>query len=597
MTIEHITAAILGLAVLLAAVRLILWHRASPQPHRPRLIALLLLQSVCAALLFLTLYPPPVPVGGDVIRVATAGAPQLAEPAGAPTLALPEAGDMQGAEHVPDLATALRRHPQVRRITVLGSGFTPRDMDAASGLDVDFNPQPPPAGIVSVTPPPVAAPGESFGVGGMVTPSSNMVVELLDPAGRVTDVTSPDRQGHVRLTGTARAAGNSLFTLRVRTNGRTLAQALVPLTVRDPKPLRLLLLAAAPGPEIKYLRRWATDAGFEVTSQISAGGGISLGDAPISINPATLARFDLVVIDDRSWIALGGRRAALMTAVRNGLGMILRPTGPLNATTRSQWRNLGFALTGTNSISPLVLPKPAPASIARTRLGIATETAPEDMRLPADFIPDVSRLALSPLGMTSAALLQDGGDAPIAAWRAQGLGRVALFTGLDSYALVLTGRATLYDDWWRALARAVIRPAPSPASPPAISWAGERLSLCGTGPRASVQQPDGSAVALQPVGACAAFWPVKAGWHRLITKDGNAPFYVQPADALPAMRSARDRDATLLLPNAPAIASEATRNAPGTAWPFGIAWLLVSALLWWLERSRVGRSQPARSSM
>ena len=597
MTMEHVTAAILAIAVLISAIRLILWHRASPHPHWLRLAALLVLQPTCAALLFLALYPPPIPVEGGTFIIATAGAPRFTPNAGALTLALPEASPIQGAEHVPDLATGLRRHPEARRITVLGAGLTPRDIEAASGLAVRFDPPAQRTGILSLTPPTAAAPGDSFDVGATVSPTNSAIVELLDPAGRVTDRTTPDQQGHVRLTGTARAAGNSLFTLRVRTKDRTMAQASVPLVVLEPKPQRLLLLAAAPGPEIKYLRRWATDAGFDVTSQISAGGGISLGDAPIAINAATLGRFNVIVMDDRSWAALGGQRAALMAAVRNGLGLILRPTGPLDAATRSQWRNLGFALTGANSIAPLALPKAAPAPIARTRLGIPTEILPDDLRLPADFLPDVSRLALSPSSGTSVALLHDAGDAPIAAWRPQGLGRVALFTGVDSYALVLTGRTPLYDDWWRSLIRAVVRPAPRLASPPAISWAGERVALCGTAPRASVEQPDGRAIALQPVADCAAFWPAQPGWHRLVTKTGSMSFYVQPGDALTAMKSIRNRDATLLLRGAPTTAAEATRQTPGPAWPFAVAWLLVSALLWWLERSRIGRAQPARSSM
>jgi Trk K+ transport system NAD-binding subunit len=44
---------------------------------------------------------------------------------------------------------------------------------------------------------------------------------------------------------------------------------------RSRAPLALLIMAGAPGPEVKYLRRWATDAGFAVTTRMSAGGGIA----------------------------------------------------------------------------------------------------------------------------------------------------------------------------------------------------------------------------------------------------------------------------------------------------------------------------------
>ena len=237
------------------------------------------------------------------------------------------------------------------------------------------------------------------------------------------------------------------------------------------------------------------------------------------------------------------------------------------------------------------------SAMARTRQGIASADMPDDMRLPADFIPDVSRLALSPAGDQAVTLLRDASGTPIAAWHAAGLGRVALFTGLDSYALALTGHGALYDDWWRALLRAVVRPAPGSASLPGISWAGKRLILCGIGGDAQVERPDGAGAALQQVGACAAFWPATAGWHRLHDKGAVTPFYVQPADALPAMRAARNRDATLMLRSTAPRDGGVPLPTPGPAWPFALAWLIASALLWWFEHSRLGRDQPTRSTM
>ena len=568
MTMERLIAGLLALAVLIAAIRLILWHRSAPGSRPLRLIALLLLQPLCATLLFLTLYPPPVAGGSASLRIATAGAPRLAARQGGGLVALPEAGTVQGAETAPDLATALRRHPGARQVSILGEGLPPRDIDAARGVQVSYDPPAPPTGLVSLTPPPAAAPGEAFTVGGQIAGLPGASIALIDPAGRITDSGVPDRQGRFRLTGTARAAGNSLFTLRIMSGKHLATQAAVPLTVRDVKPPRLLLLAGAPGPEVKYLRRWATDAGF-----------------------------DAVLLDDRSWAGLGGQRNALLAAVRDGLGLILRAGGPLDGTTRAQWRGLGFALSGNNVAAPLALPKPAAAAVARTRQGIASADVPDDMRLPADFIPDVSRLALSPAGDQAVTLLRDASGTPIAAWRAAGLGRVALFTGLDSYALTLTGHGALYDDWWRALLRAVVRPAPGSASLPGISWAGERLILCGIGRDAQVERPDGAGAALQQVGACAAFWPATAGWHRLHDKDAVTPFYVQPADALPAMRAARNRDATLMLRSTAPRDGGFPLPTPGPAWPFALAWLIASALLWWFERSRLGRDQPTRSTM
>ena len=49
---------------------------------------------------------------------------------GQPRVALPEAAASDGSERVPDLGTALRRHPDVRTLHVVGDGLEARDRDA-----------------------------------------------------------------------------------------------------------------------------------------------------------------------------------------------------------------------------------------------------------------------------------------------------------------------------------------------------------------------------------------------------------------------------------------------------------------------------------
>lgn len=595
MTAAWITAGLLGMAVLLASVRLVLWYRSAGAPSRKRLIALLLLQPICAVLLFLTLFPPAVRTDGGALRIATQGTPRLAA-MGRPLILLPEAADIGAGERLPDLATALRRHPGTSEIIVLGNGLPPRDIEAAKGVAVRFDPPPQRPGISHIAPPAIVAPGSSFSVGAQLSALPRAAVELLDPAGQVTDSVHADADGRFTLTGTARAAGAVLFTLRVRDGRRTVEQANVPVVVADSPAPRLLILSATPNAEIKYLRRWASDAGFAVTTQMSAGGGIALGDAPIAIDGATLRRFDVAIMDDRSWAA---RRGVVMGAVRDGLGLILRASGPIDATTRGQWRALGFGLAGKDGVAPLALPKPPTPAIARTRQGIGSDDVPADIALPDELLPEISRLGLTPDGGDAVPLLRDGGGATLAAWRAVGTGRVALFTGIDSYALTLTGYRTLYGDWWSAMLATVARPAPGMTPITTPGWASERMVLCGLSAAAQVERPDGRMATLLPVGGCGSFWPDKAGWH-LLRKAGDSqstPFYIQPADALPVMRAARDRDAMLILrPPARDDRAATGQPSPGSSWPFALGWLLVSTVLWWLERARIGRATVPQSA-
>jgi hypothetical protein len=102
-------------------------------------------------------------------------------------------------------------------------------------------------------------------------------VELIDPAGQRTDISALTQAGDFTLQGSARVPGLALFKLRLRDAQRKLLEETeVPVwTATDTAP-RLLLLAGAPSPEVKYLRRWANDAGLSLHTQISVGGGMAL---------------------------------------------------------------------------------------------------------------------------------------------------------------------------------------------------------------------------------------------------------------------------------------------------------------------------------
>lgn len=588
---ETLAALLIGVGALAAAGRL-LWHR---RDVRGVVLAALTLAS--GLLLYLTLYPQRLPVGGETLVIATAETPAgvIAKP-GERLIALPEAPPLAGSERVPDLATALRRHGGGKRIRILGRGLTPRDRDAEAGLPVEFTPLPLPRGLVRLDPPSDAAAGAVFTLAGEAAGLEGGAAELLDPAGRQVDRRVIGREGTFTLGGTARAPGLASFTLRLRGRDSTIVSGTpVPIRTHAEKPLRALLIGA-PSPEAKYLRRWAEDSGIDLASRLDTGGGANLGGDRVSLDASTLREIDVVIIDDRSLLALGsGSRQLLGQAAAGGLGVIVRMTAPANAAARGSWRALGLTVEDGSEVLPVALPPLASDEDALAALrGPSSADAPADINALDDPAPDLGRWQVRS-GPNVVAAISDAEGEMLAGWQQRGQGRVALWTLANSFALVLGGQSDRYYQWWSDTVSAVARP-DSTFRPeaPALPQAGERIAICGVAASARVIAPDGGEVALaiDPVAGaknCAAFWPSGAGVHRIVQpgRDGQQEFafLVVPGNTLAAARARETGEATSLwatAQDAPTAREASERRGP--AWPWFLGWLLVTVALWFAER-------------
>ncbi|HET9483540.1 MAG TPA: hypothetical protein VFO79_06255, partial [Xanthomonadales bacterium] len=322
-------------------------------------------------------------------------------------------------------------------------------------------------------------------------------------------------------------------------------------------------------------------------SRLGLSVGIELRDAPLVLDPAALRELDVLVADDRGWAAAGrAERAAIVEAVRDGLGLLLRATGPLPASVAEAWGTLGLVHESVEN------------HVATLSLGTGPEAPPA--------------LTLLPLRATSpsASPLPLAGQAA-GWWMPHGRGRVALWRLIDSHRLVTAGHAPRHAELWAGVLERLARARGS--APPrleGIARAGERMVLCGVAADATVLAPDGTRTGLVALeggahGRCAAYWPRVPGWHALVPDESmqdaapdTAPqretgadpieephrVFVYPRDAAPALAAAARTAATQAL-----AARGAPRDvAPGPAWPpawvWWAAWLAILAACWWLER-------------
>ncbi len=579
---------LIATGVAIGLIRLAFWRRGAPHGAAGsswRFPALVALNLLAAALLYLTLDPPDVGLrsGHMVVRTAGARVAVDARP-GDVIVSLPEASLGVG-ERVPDLATALRRHPEAGRLRVLGNGLVARDQWTVD-RPVDFDLARPPIGFTHLELPQPVAPGARFTVSGSVGSVASGTVELVDPSGAVVarmPVTSGSR---FAVQGAARAAGSALFDLRLKdARGQVLERIEIPLQTREDSPPRVVVMAGAPGPELRFLRRWAEGIGIDLSLQLALGAGVDLAVRPVPITTARLSEADLLVIDERRWEMLGGdERAAVRAAVAGGMGLLLRPTGPLSQTTQSDWAALGAPLIGGETLRPLAV-----EAASGTR---PDPTPPDDTAAP---VPELVRRDFVQAGAESATLLSDPDGVPLATWRPFGAGRVGVWMVANSYALVLSGQSERYDALWSrmfsVLARGEGQPSPRLDG---MARAGQRASLCGISEDDVMIAPTGART--QPLldaragpSSCAAIWPRDAGWHAVMRGETELGLvYVHGADAAPSLLATELGAKTLDLARAAVEREQAAwrQTTDGSPWPWFLGLIAALTSLWWLERKR-----------
>lgn len=582
MTPAIATAVLLVLALLLSGLRLAGRVRAKALSGAHCGLRLLG-QAVVATLLWFALFPPAGTQAVAALVVVTPGAEELPPREPADTwVSLPGAANEAGIDAVPDLGTALRRYPGQAPVRVLGHGLPARDQDVASGLPLAFEAATLPDGLQAIDSPRSAMQGQAFAVRGRVQGFAGGAVELVDSAGAVLASAPLGEDGDFALAGRAGLAGATHYRLRWHdADDESGGEEGLDIDVQAPSRPRLLLLSGGPGPELKYLRRWAVDAGLTQHSVIELGGGVQLGDRPLPINAATLADFDLVVLDERAWRQLGpGGRERLRAAVREGLGVLVRITGELSAGDRQALGEWGLELEESDAVRSLTLPGTENAD--QPAVSVAAGTA--------DPAPLLSR---RPLGLSAA----DGralrtapdGDA-LVAWRNEGRGRVGATVLSDSYRLWLSGRRAAYGQLWADTVQTLARAnGETPMAAPAPAWLDERTVLCGLSEGDAVTAPDGTrtVLAIDPAtgdAACAGYWPMQAGKHSVQRGDQTLPLAVRDPADYPAMLAAERKAATAeLAARAPAAESLPSERA-GPRWPWWLAWLLASTGTWWFER-------------
>ncbi|MGI4761991.1 MAG: hypothetical protein ACRYF0_14885 [Janthinobacterium lividum] len=583
------------LFILLAALALGLLVAAWRRPDRRRLALRLLASGLAPLALWYTAHPPlrAVPAARAEAIVLTPGYQpdtlrQLLRRLGAGTPVWAYGTRPPARAKALGSLLKLAEQPALRRVHVLGEGIPVAQLPALGQLAVLPHAAPAYAGIRAAGWPQHLTLGQRFEVEGTLAGAGPGWVSLLaEGAGR--DSVRLPSDGHFRLSYQPKVAGLARYALHLRQAGQP--------TVAEPLPLELapatlppvLLLAAVPGFEFKFLKNSLAAAGRAVALRTTVSRGLVQTEflnqpaQPLDhLTPGLLARYAVVVADAATLASLpAGESQTLRAAVQQGrLGLVLLAEAaalPAAAPARADF---------------VVQALPTAGAVAQP---LAWPDAPAPVRalLPARLRPSG---ALQPL-------ITGPGGAVVAASRRVGLGATVVSVVPETFRWALQGQAAAYTSFWSQLLTAATPPPAPAATWLALSrWPRPQqpltLRLVGARPASlPTVQPlaGGPTVALAlaqdtrlPEWSTAEYWPTAAGWHQVRGPGRTVhSFYVYDSAAwrgpeLLARQQALRQRATLAQPG-PALAPITVPQPWPAGWFFGL-FLLAAGFLWLEEK-------------
>jgi hypothetical protein len=583
---------ILALGLLVAA-----WRR----PDRRRLVLRLLASLAAPLALWLTARPPQrqLPAAQAEAIVLTPGYQpdtlrQLLRRLGAGTPVWSyHTTPPAHAQPLGSLLALAEQRPALRRLHLLGQGLPTAELPALGGLAVVRHAGPVFAGFRAGGWPQQLSLGQRFEVEGTVTtPASGgpaWVSLWAEGAGR-DSVRLATGSGAFRLSYPPKVAGLARYKVQLRRASQPTITEPLPLQISTTPLPPVLLLAAVPGFEFKFLKNNLAAVGRAVALRTTVSRGLVQTEflnqpaQPLDhLTPSLLARYAVVVADAATLATLPGTESqALRAAVQQGrLGLVvLADATALPAATPAR---AAFA----------VQPLPVAGAVAQP---LRWPDAPATVRalLPARLRPGA---ALRPL-------ITGPGAALVAAGQRYGLGSVVVSVVPETFRWALQGQAAAYASFWSQLLTAATPP-PGPAAtwqvldrgpPPHPPHTGGRA-----GPRPATLptvQPlaGGAAVSLAlaqdtrlPEWSAASYWPAGAGWHR-VQGPGRTTHHFYVYDSAAWHGPALQADEQALAARATGAGTKALAPATATVsqpWPagwfFGL-FLLAAGFLWLEEK-------------
>ncbi|HWB25167.1 MAG TPA: hypothetical protein VG738_06795 [Chitinophagaceae bacterium] len=411
-----------------------------------------------------------------------------------------------------------------KKLDVFGYGLTKDELSLLSNTPVVFHPQSVGTGIISAHWKQNLQTGETLHVQGIFNNTKNEPVKLLligfntpfDSA-----IIPPATRGLFDLVTVPKQLGSAVFNIAASINNTIIESQPVPVDVKQAVPLKVLMLASAPGFENRFLKNWLSDNSFEVVTSNATSKDkynqsfLNTEKENLSeITKSSLQGFDALVCDAAAFSTLSREEQdAIQLSVEDGMGLIIKAdtTLPSSAFYSS---NVQVSATGV---------KPGQqVSIRFAGDGVLHHLGGEH-----------SLTIRSAAGTQPLATDSSSGEIFVTNLT-YGAGKIAVTTLNNTYSWMLTGDKSDYYAFWSMMFDKVSKnksTGPTSNYAPVFPIVNQPVHITFEGPSSSHLVINESPVYLaQQPGLyyrwSGTYWPTGAGWQTSVSQNDTTSFYV-----------------------------------------------------------------------
>ncbi len=405
---------------------------------------------------------------------------------------------------------------------VFGYGLEKKELENLQRENIVFHPAAFIAGITAVNWQPNIHAGEKLIIQGTYLNTTNAIKKIVFSGYNSTldSITvAANKKQPFQLTAVPKQLGRQVFELLAVDGKDTIQKEPVPVLVEPGTPLKVLILAASPDFENKFLKNWLAQKGYTVVVRTSISKNKFQKDyANITsfnidqVNAALLEKFDIVIADAAELNATSKQElATLQSYIRQKtMGLIIKAD---SAASHTAFYANSFPIISTN----------------------ATGSQQVDIRLMDTTIqlPPITTEAPSFIQMKNGTqpLVTDKQNRVLVNSTLYGAGKIILSTLSNSFSWVLSGNQGSYDILWSTLINKAAAKKTNEevwSSAPSLAYVNEPVTIAVQTANTNITQAQINAASVYltntgmlPFEYTGTFWPAKQGWQTGIQMNGN----------------------------------------------------------------------------